>query len=641
MKRAYSLLELKAVDDEKRILEGIATTPSPDRMNDVIELDGISMSLPIPFLYQHNSKQPIGTVVSKRIVNNQMVVKVQMAAAGVATFIDEAWSLIKNGLIRGLSIGFRPIEESYMNDTGGYRYTKSEIYEISAVTIPANADCNILTVKSADSQALAALGEKRAVVRLDKTANPPGASGPTTKKGPMTIKDQIVQFEAKRAAADARMSELLKKSADEARTFDDAETEEYDGLETEVKAIDQHLVRLKAQEKRLVDTAKEVTKENTANAEKAAATRGGHSITVKSNLPKGIGMARLAIAMVRSRGNPYQAMEIAKQQWGADQPEIAQHIKSVVEAGDTTTSGWASQLLPPAQQMSNDFLDLLRPMLIMGKLPLKNVPFNCQVPLQSAGGTYGYVGEGAPKPVTKPTYGSATLRFEKAAGIIVITQELARFGNPSAEMLVRDEMLKGLANFFDTVFISATAAVSNVSPAGILNGKSTTGAASGTTAARFRYDANLMIQAMVTNNQNLATAYILMGAGIAMSLSSMINSLGQPEFPTISAQGGTYLGIPIVVSTNLGTNIILVQPGDILLAEDPAITIDVSTEASVEMDTAPALGDSSPITDVSTLKSFWQNNLVGIRAEQFRTWKVGRSSAVEFISGAAYTPPTS
>jgi len=428
----------------------------------------------------------------------------------------------------------------------------------------------------------------------------------------------------------------MNAASDGARTLNDEEKLEYDENETAVTECREHLKRLRAQEKRIAAKAKEVTTENTKTEEKATETRRGVIEVGKPNRSKGIGVARMAMAMVRAgHGNGYQAMEIAKKAW-PDQPEVAEHIRAVVEAGDTTTSGWASQLLPAAQQMDDEFLEMLRDQLVIGRIPgLRRVPFNVAVPLQSGGGTYGYVGEGAPKPVTNPTYGNATLRFEKAAGIIVITQELARFSRPSAELLVRDEMIKGLTNYFDTIFVSAGAAVTNVMPAGILNGISAT-AASGTTAAFFRKNFDTIVGNMITNKRDPAKLVILMSAAIAMRLGAMTNSLGQPEFTTINSAGGSYLGIPIITSQALGTNIVLLDPGDILLAEDPAVSIDVSTEASVEMDSTPAAGESSPITTVSTLKSFWQNNLVGIRCEQFRTWKVGRSSAVEYISGANY-----
>ena len=35
--RAYAMLEVRAVNDDQRVFEGWATTPTPDRMGDVID----------------------------------------------------------------------------------------------------------------------------------------------------------------------------------------------------------------------------------------------------------------------------------------------------------------------------------------------------------------------------------------------------------------------------------------------------------------------------------------------------------------------------------------------------------------------------------------------------------------------------
>ena len=47
MNRAYSFLETKAVSDEKRTIQGWATTPQPDRVNDVVEPLGVKFK-PFP-----------------------------------------------------------------------------------------------------------------------------------------------------------------------------------------------------------------------------------------------------------------------------------------------------------------------------------------------------------------------------------------------------------------------------------------------------------------------------------------------------------------------------------------------------------------------------------------------------------------
>src|SRR5262249_49107584 len=144
-----SVLELKAADDEKRIIEGIATTPAPDRMNDVIVPEGLEFKLPFPLLWQHNSAKPIGEVFAAKVTAEGMLIKARLAERGITDWIEEAWSLIKAKLVKGLSIGFIPLEESWDKTIGGFRFLRTEIIELSAVTIPANAEATITTVKSA------------------------------------------------------------------------------------------------------------------------------------------------------------------------------------------------------------------------------------------------------------------------------------------------------------------------------------------------------------------------------------------------------------------------------------------------------------------------------------------------------------
>ena len=63
MKRAFSILTAKAVEgDGERVIEGIASTPSTDRMGDIVEPMGAKFALPLPLLWQHNHSDAVGTV---------------------------------------------------------------------------------------------------------------------------------------------------------------------------------------------------------------------------------------------------------------------------------------------------------------------------------------------------------------------------------------------------------------------------------------------------------------------------------------------------------------------------------------------------------------------------------------------------
>jgi len=108
-------------------------------------------------------------------------------------------------------------------------------------------------------------------------------------------------------------------------------------------------------------------------------------------------------------------------------------------------------------------------------------------------------------------------------------------------------------------------------------------------------------------------------------------------FPNITMDGGTWMGFPVITSQSVSldygspsaTYIALVDAADILYADDGQVTLDVSREASLQMDSAPSAGAQS-------LVSLWQNNLVGLRAERYVHWLKRRSTAAYFIDGVTY-----
>lgn len=153
MTRAYSVLEVKELDDDKRVVTGIATTPATDRMDDIVEPKGAVFKLPLPLLWQHRHDQPIGQVTSAKVTKEgiEVTAKVAKSDGALKQLLDSAWESIKLGLVRGFSIGFVPIESADIEGSWGRRFTKWEWYELSAVTVPANAEATIQTIKSIDS----------------------------------------------------------------------------------------------------------------------------------------------------------------------------------------------------------------------------------------------------------------------------------------------------------------------------------------------------------------------------------------------------------------------------------------------------------------------------------------------------------
>jgi HK97 family phage major capsid protein/HK97 family phage prohead protease len=626
--RAYALLTVKGVDPQQRTITGIASTPQPDRMGDVVEPLGISYKNPLPLLLYHDAKKPVGHVTFKKPTADGLAFTATLPTIGdpgpLRDRVEEAWQSLKAGLLAGVSIGFRSIEEAFNKDTGGFRFLKTEVLELSLVAIPANADATIHTVKELD---LAASGRHPSrdrdplpIVRVDK-----GAPHMESK----TIQEQITSFETSRATKHARMTAIMTKSADAGATLDQAETDEYDGLEADLKAIDAHLVRLKALEATTIAKATPITAKN---PEEASLQRSGVPIiSVKSNLAPATAFIRYVQALAVSRGSTLQAVEYAKR-WHDSTPEVELVLKAAVAAGTTTDATWAGPLAP-ITPLTTDFLALLRPATILGKVDtFFRVPFNVSVASQTGGGTYQWVGQGAPKPVGKLQFGTITLTILKCAGIIVITEELARTSTPSAEEVIRRDMVNGIAAFLDTEFIDPTkAAVAGVSPGSVTNGVTPITTA-GTSPANARTDIQALANAMTAALIPTAGAVLILSETNALALTNALNPLGQPLFPGMSQGGGMIMGYKAVASQSAGNTVALVQPSAILYADDGGVTIDVSREASLQMDTAL---DNPPLA-TTLLTSLWQMNLVGLRAERFINWKKARAGVVQYTT-ATYT----
>ena len=499
---------------------------------------------------------------------------------------------------------------------------------------------------------LAASGNRqRPAVRLSFSA--PGASGSqstTLPKGDnmKTIREQIASFEAKRVASVARMDEIMAKAGEEGRTLNETETPEYDGLKSEVQTIDDHLARLKAHEASAVARAAELPAASAAveAASAAAAARGSSGIiSVKSNAEPGIAFARYVKALAMARGNVMQALQIAKsnKNWRDTTPQVEKVLMAAVEGGDTTTAGWASELVYN-QNLVDQFIELLRPLTILGKMTgLTRVPFNVRMSGQDSGSSAYWVGQGKPVPVSKLHTLEVTLGIAKAAGLVVLTEELVRSSAPSAEMLVRNDLLKAIATFLDVQFVDPNvAAVTNVSPASITNGVTPT-VPTGTNAAALRADVQTLFKTFIQANMDPTSAVWIMETTQALAISLMQNALGQPEFPSISMAGGTFFGLPVIpsMSANIpgspdsGKMVILANSSDILLADDGQLVVDASREASIQMLDNPT-NDAAAGTP-TTMVSMFQTGAVAIKAVRFINWKKRRSTAVAYIKEANYT----
>lgn len=655
MNRAYSFLEVKSYDEETRTITGWATTPAVDRVGDIVEPLGVQYKNPLPLLWQHNHDMPVGTVefgkpTSKGVPFTANIAKLDEPGT-LKDRLDEAWQSVKLKLVRATSIGFRSIDSEPIKGTYGVRYKKTEVFELSLVTIPANAAATINTVKSFDVGLPAALGTKaHTVVRL---AAPAGASANVTKKLPvapkpeegqdMTIAEQIKSFKEALEQKSARQTEMLEKSGAEGRTFDEAEAEEFKTLEGELEATAEHIKRLEGAQQRSIASAKPVV-DVTGTQDRMRAP-----VVAKNTqkLEPGIAFARAAKCLALGHLEHRDAVQIAKSLYG-DQPAIviaAERLvtKAAVPAATTTDATWAKPLVGEEGGAYADFLAFLRPQTLVGRfgtngIPgLRRVPFRTPLIGQTSGGDGYWVGEGQAKPLTKFDFSRTTLEPLKLANIAVATMEVIRDSSPAADGIIRDQLAAALRERLDIDFINpAKAAVAGISPASILNGVAPI-VSSGVDADAVRADMRAVFAAFIAANNAPTSGVWVMSSTTALALSMMVNPLGQVEFPGITMNGGSFGGLPVltteyVPTDSSGSLVALVNASDIYYADEGGLDVSMSTEASLQMDSAP----DNPTTASTVLVSLWQRNLVGFRAEMALNFARRRPSAVAWLSGVLW-----
>ena len=474
----------------------------------------------------------------------------------------------------------------------------------------------------------------------------------------LNIQEKIKAFEAQRQATQAKADAIVELWLKEDRSGDEREQEEHKGLIAEVEATDRHIGILKAHEQRLLagttvvvprDAGQDGAGSGTVQRGAGAADVSGRGpIVVRSNLPPGLRFTRFALAMAQAKGNVMLAHEIAKTRY-ADTPDVVNCLKAAISMGGTqhlsivnehplavqkaavTAVAGTDTAVVQYTDLQNEFVGLLRPKLIMGRMTqLNRVPFLSRLGRQLTGVTGSFVGEGAPKPVQKQTYDNVTLSYAKVAVIVVLNDEAVRFGTIDVEMRARDDMVRGIATYIDKRFMDPSySGTANVSPASITNG-ATRVQSSGTTLAAIDADVRSMFAMFATSDVDPSTAVWVMSAGVALRLALKRNAYDEPAFPgmadAIATGRGTWYGLPVLVSNAMVTSgspaeqqIALVTQEEVLLADDGNVSIDMSSEASVQMNDAPSAGAQS-------LVSLWQNNLLAVRAEQYINWAARRTS---------------
>lgn len=285
--------------------------------------------------------------------------------------------------------------------------------------------------------------------------------------------------------------------------------------------------------------------------------------------------------------------------WGAGEVKKSLALletKAGVPPGSTSGADWGAPLVG-VQALASGFAAIARGASLLGRLPgLQEIPFKTKVPVETQSASYAWIGENSTKPVSKLGFSSGvTLDMLKALGIIVLSAEFVKLTAPGTDIALRNTLVRGLVAFQDKAFLDPTsAAIVGQRPASITNGLTPT-ANTGNLAT----DVATLLGAFFTARPGAQDVSLIANAAKAAALRAL-----NPGF-----------GLPIVPTEAAGANVIVVDGSGIFVA-DGGVLIDVSREASLQLDSAP----DNPPTAATVPSSLWQLNLVAYKVERFVNW---------------------
>lgn len=145
--------KVKEMGGDTLVISGYANTTDKDRVGDVIKEEawtkgGLDNYLKNPIvLAYHDPAQPIGEVVDYGVSNKglHVIAEIHKAAGNV-------YELIKAGILKAFSVGFVVKDADYDTETDIFVIKNLELYELSVVSIPANADSIFSVAKSFENE---------------------------------------------------------------------------------------------------------------------------------------------------------------------------------------------------------------------------------------------------------------------------------------------------------------------------------------------------------------------------------------------------------------------------------------------------------------------------------------------------------
>jgi HK97 family phage prohead protease len=144
--------EIKSLNEDGTFAGYASVFNVLDSQRDIIKVGAFSQTIKgriseIKLLWQHNMSEPIGTIEELKEDSQGLYIRAKLLLGEIAR-ANEAYALIKAGVVKGLSIGYSPVRYRYDTPNRIRYISQVDLWEVSLVTYPANPKAQITVLKS-------------------------------------------------------------------------------------------------------------------------------------------------------------------------------------------------------------------------------------------------------------------------------------------------------------------------------------------------------------------------------------------------------------------------------------------------------------------------------------------------------------
>lgn len=626
--------------------EYVLSDATVDRYGDIIDPAGWQLANfkhhPIA-LFNHTSDYIVGTWENVRVESGKLLATLKLAEEGTSELVNYIRSLFRQGILKAVSVGFRPLAEEPLGDGSyGVRYTKSELVECSLVAVPANPNALQVARSLNLSPRLQAVVSGKPALQDDRERTR-GLNGKTASH--LQPGKPVMKISQRIATAQTQLTRL-RDSLNTLSEVDEPTEEQQaqiDELNVQIPELVTSIEKMQATERSLAAT---IVNRDDPNGGQQDRGGGGNerrpfALPVKKNTPLDFLVRSFAISLKSFAKQ--EPIELSRQSLYGDDETTMWFMRAVVNPALTTVPGWAQELVATAIA---EFMDTLKPVSVFPTLRGKGSSFTfdrnggiIKVPGRAATPTIAgaWVGEGQPIPVRRLGLTSVTLAPKKLGVISDFSQEMADYSAPSIEQVIRQAMAEDTAVVIDSNLLDAVAA-STVRPAGLRNGVAalTPSAATDTTQAMIA-DLKALIGAIIGNLGGRDIVVMMnpiqgMGINFAQSNAGFL-------FPT-EGEAGRRFNVTFAESTTVPAGMVIaVDAADFSSASGAAPEYSVSNQATVhEEDTTPlAIGTAgTPPVVAAPVRSYWQTDTIGIRMRLPLNWAMRRAGMVSWTEAVLW-----